>query len=584
MVKINLRKDEIVLCVLDYLKQTGLIQAMRALEHETGITTTNYGTDLDFLRGLILDAQFDDAESFVVPLANVDDFDADRVLFEIRRQRFLELVDGNEGEAAQHVLSTTLKQLESKCSRAEWHKLCYCLTLQSLADHPDYEHWTPYRGRMDTFESLRREFDRALSNQWSQQREKINKLNPNHLVTLLQQSALYQASSYLAENSNRTLPNPMFFDLLSPSFTPMDSNGRPAGPSGRDLSSRSDVLSGDVMRKAQQQMGFDPRVDGQNNGSNTTNSNGNNNLGSSQYPMPNVTVMENGMLSNPRKALAAQGQNMRSSWAGSLSRNNGSGIEGVRRRHNAMQVSSAPPVPPSSFSSSTSNPIEIKKPVSWEVPLGVGDDVVESTFENKERMAEEEEEDEEEVAENETENERPLSQQSQQSQQSHSSSSSKISEVKVDNSSEKNGDVATDTRSDAGLPNYTIPSTVPPTTASSSSKTSSTTTTTTTTTTTAGREKEDAFDSKMFAKFQVFSEVVESHAVRAVAISPDGTRIAIGTNGRNLKVVATPSLEHAKNVFHSATKNEENNTNEDGSSVMVKPRIITEHSKLHLGK
>ena len=142
MVKINLRKDEIVLCVLDYLKQTGLIQAMRALEHETGITTTNYGTDLDFLRGLILDAQFDDAESFVVPLANVDDFDADRVLFEIRRQRFLELVDGNEGEAAQHVLSTTLKQLESKCSRAEWHKLCYCLTLQSLADHPDYEHWT----------------------------------------------------------------------------------------------------------------------------------------------------------------------------------------------------------------------------------------------------------------------------------------------------------------------------------------------------------------------------------------------------------------------------------------------------------
>ena len=88
MVKINLRKDEIVLCILDYLKQTGLIQAMRALEHETGVTTNNYGTDLDFLRGLILDAQFDDAESFVLPLSNVDDFDADRVLFEIRRQRF----------------------------------------------------------------------------------------------------------------------------------------------------------------------------------------------------------------------------------------------------------------------------------------------------------------------------------------------------------------------------------------------------------------------------------------------------------------------------------------------------------------
>ena len=146
-------------------------------------------------------------------------------------------MDGRDHDAAAAALADGLKQLEGKCSRAEFNKLCYCLTLSDLSDHPDYADWTPFRGRLACFESVRHEFDRVLSQQWTTQRERARKLNPNHLVALLHQAALYQASVYLAEgggSSNRNLPNPMFFDLLSPAFQPLDAEGKTAGPRGRD--------------------------------------------------------------------------------------------------------------------------------------------------------------------------------------------------------------------------------------------------------------------------------------------------------------------------------------------------------------
>ena len=91
MVKIHLKKQDILLTVLDFLKSNGYIESMRCLEHESGLTVDNYGNDMDFLRNLILDGQWDDAENFVQPLKkNIEsnDFDFDRVMFEIRKQRF----------------------------------------------------------------------------------------------------------------------------------------------------------------------------------------------------------------------------------------------------------------------------------------------------------------------------------------------------------------------------------------------------------------------------------------------------------------------------------------------------------------
>ena len=93
---------------------------MRCLEHESGLTVDNYGNDMDFLRNLILDGQWDDAENFVQPLKKnmeSNDFDFDRVMFEIRKQRFLELVDGRDQDGAVDALTVGLKSLEGRCSK-----------------------------------------------------------------------------------------------------------------------------------------------------------------------------------------------------------------------------------------------------------------------------------------------------------------------------------------------------------------------------------------------------------------------------------------------------------------------------------
>ena len=85
--------------------------------------------------------------------------------------------------------------------------------------------------------------------------------------------------------------------------------------------------------------------------------------------------------------------------------------------------------------------------------------------------------------------------------------------------------------------------------------------------------------------------------MRSVAISPDGTRIAIGTNGRALKVLACPSAEEASNVLQQASGHESKNGagGEDGGdkdedeqreqvlSLVARPRVLTEFDGLHLG-
>ena len=52
-----------------------------------------------------------------------NDFDFDRVMFEIRKQRFLELVDGRDQDGVVDALTVGLKSLEGRCSKEEFNKL-----------------------------------------------------------------------------------------------------------------------------------------------------------------------------------------------------------------------------------------------------------------------------------------------------------------------------------------------------------------------------------------------------------------------------------------------------------------------------
>ena len=93
--------------------------------------------DLLFLRNLVLDGRWEDAQAFVKPFAAKPaaaeaGFDVGKVMFALRRQKFLELLGGGEARPEVMELVDGLKQLEPHCSKEEFNNLCYCLTLTTL--------------------------------------------------------------------------------------------------------------------------------------------------------------------------------------------------------------------------------------------------------------------------------------------------------------------------------------------------------------------------------------------------------------------------------------------------------------------
>ncbi|SPR00055.1 CTLH domain-containing protein [Plasmodiophora brassicae] len=245
--QLHIRHDEIILLILDYLKRHGCPEAMRCLERESMLTLETYGREVDFLRQLVLDGQWDDAHRFIEPLRDRANFDHRLVTFELRRQRFLELVDSQDLSSAVVELVEHLKALEDSCSKSEFNALCYCLTVGRLRDHPDYRFWSVHSARQQCFERIRTQFD-AIYPQSHVERQRADSMQPNRLVTALKHSILYQLS--LAASKSGTAPAPDLtrtFTVLrdiddssqkpdvQPAFAPEESPTKPPAPVAWDV-------------------------------------------------------------------------------------------------------------------------------------------------------------------------------------------------------------------------------------------------------------------------------------------------------------------------------------------------------------
>jgi hypothetical protein len=132
------------------------------------VCTLVSGQDLDFVRTLILDGRWDDLENVVTPLylQPSGSFDAAGVLFHLRKQRFLELfaggLDSDEGSVVM-ALVTALRSVKEVSSLPQaFNSLCYCLTLGSVTDHPDFREWTPHWGRLLAWSSVKADFERLF--------------------------------------------------------------------------------------------------------------------------------------------------------------------------------------------------------------------------------------------------------------------------------------------------------------------------------------------------------------------------------------------------------------------------------------
>jgi hypothetical protein len=79
--------------MMDFLKQENLKKTLVTLESETGLFLNNYVKELSFLRQLILDAKWAEAEEFLKPLKDHRHFEYNSSIFELKKQQFFELIE-----------------------------------------------------------------------------------------------------------------------------------------------------------------------------------------------------------------------------------------------------------------------------------------------------------------------------------------------------------------------------------------------------------------------------------------------------------------------------------------------------------
>ncbi|KAA0173131.1 hypothetical protein FNF27_05356 [Cafeteria roenbergensis] len=153
--EVAMRLEDIVVLVQDFLEEQGMLESARALEKESLIARASMGDELTALRSLVLDGRWDAVESVLRPMHGHPGLDTSGALLAVRRQRFLELFEGSGDTVAPvAALVEALRSLEPLASRQEFSRLTYCLTLDSLEEHPQYADWTPARGRADCFAIL----------------------------------------------------------------------------------------------------------------------------------------------------------------------------------------------------------------------------------------------------------------------------------------------------------------------------------------------------------------------------------------------------------------------------------------------
>ena len=157
----HIKKSDIVLFIMNFLKSENLNKSLISLEQETNLSLFTYNQELLFLRKLILEGQWQESEDFLNPLKQNQNFSYKLALFEIKKEKFLEAVetepDPNNNNKDVEILVKQLKEIQKLCPQEEFAKLLKCLSnTPSITDQEEYKNWNPISGRLKCFNIIRK--------------------------------------------------------------------------------------------------------------------------------------------------------------------------------------------------------------------------------------------------------------------------------------------------------------------------------------------------------------------------------------------------------------------------------------------
>ena len=119
----TLKNEDIILLIMDFLKNEGYDRTYISLEEESGINLYNYDENLGVLRGFILDGDWEEAEKSLEIFKNKKNFPFKNLIFEIRKEKLIEEVEAQQKDGTFDSLAKELKGLQDLGCNKEFNNL-----------------------------------------------------------------------------------------------------------------------------------------------------------------------------------------------------------------------------------------------------------------------------------------------------------------------------------------------------------------------------------------------------------------------------------------------------------------------------
>ena len=203
MVKLQINSKDVLLMVMDYLKEHNMLSSLLMLEKESSLALFKYSKEIQFLRNLILEGQWQDADGFIKtifeqessnkPESHDDLQNLNQINYQIKKQIYLELLHSNDLEKNQNYVVELIKELESlSMSKDDHFELCNLLNYTRLQNHPDYADWTVQIGRFSCFNNIKNMLNECQTIQIGENHSIEKRRAPvGRLSKLLKDSVLY---------------------------------------------------------------------------------------------------------------------------------------------------------------------------------------------------------------------------------------------------------------------------------------------------------------------------------------------------------------------------------------------------------
>ena len=123
-----------LLLIMDYLKQEHYDRSYISLEEESGVNLYNYDEQIDLLRKLILDGEWEEVEKFLNGVKQLNNFPYNSLLCQIKKEKIIEEIEIKQEQSEVEGLAQELQELQNLGMSSEFEEV-----INYLKNNDEYE-------------------------------------------------------------------------------------------------------------------------------------------------------------------------------------------------------------------------------------------------------------------------------------------------------------------------------------------------------------------------------------------------------------------------------------------------------------